>query len=166
MPESWLSRATRNRETGLYASAVDRKGNVLNPGDRVRINTYPRGTAEGIVVVSPTAYEGDLPALAVDVDGRLYSMSAKSTLRLSPTSNRNRAGLRDFMNEKPKDPHYYLVNQRGWIYCVDGRFHLPGLVGSDGGGVMPKTWKTERGAATFAHKLPELVEVRFSQYAP
>jgi hypothetical protein len=62
-----------------YAPAQDRKGHDLKPGDKVRIKTYPRGTAEGVVVISPRAQErlpdgSWAPALAVDCDGTTYGM--------------------------------------------------------------------------------------------
>lgn len=72
-----------------YAPSEDRKGRDLHPGDRVRIKLYPRGTAEGVVAISPRVQErlpdgSYLPALVVDVDGTLFGMPPpKGVLRLS-----------------------------------------------------------------------------------
>jgi len=71
-----------------YAPTEDRKGRAIHPGDRVRIKTYPKGTAEGIVVISSrrmtVGLDGSvLPALSVDVEGTLYTpMSSKGILKL------------------------------------------------------------------------------------
>lgn len=72
-----------------YAPSEDRKGRDLHPGDRVRLKLHPRGTAEGVVVISPRVQQrlpdgSYLPALAVDVNGRLFGIpSSKSVLKLS-----------------------------------------------------------------------------------
>lgn len=68
---------------GAHAPYEDRKGHTIRPGDRVRIKLHPRGTAEGVVVVSPRGQvvmpDGTtLPALVVDVDGRTYGMPSPS----------------------------------------------------------------------------------------
>jgi protein involved in polysaccharide export with SLBB domain len=71
-----------------YAPQQDRKGRDLHPGDRVRVKAYPRGTLEGIIVVSPRArvvlLDGSTaPALVVDVEGTLFSLpSPKGVLKL------------------------------------------------------------------------------------
>lgn len=71
-----------------YAPQEDRKGRPLQPGDRVRIKTYPRGSAEGIVAISSRARVvlaggATAPALVVDVDGTLYGMpSPKGVLKI------------------------------------------------------------------------------------
>jgi len=62
-----------------YGPSEDRKGVSLHPGDRVRFKLYPRGTAEGIVVVSRRVRQvmpdgSTLPALAIDWDGEPYGM--------------------------------------------------------------------------------------------
>lgn len=62
-----------------YAPAQDRKGHDLRPGDRVRFKLYPRGTAEGVVVISPRTLEvlpggKTAPALAIEADGKTYGM--------------------------------------------------------------------------------------------
>lgn len=73
-----------------FAPAEDRKGRPLNPGDKVRFKTYPRGDAEGVVIVSLRAMEvmpdgSTLPALAIEVEGgRSYGMpSPKGVLKLA-----------------------------------------------------------------------------------
>jgi hypothetical protein len=72
-----------------YAPAADRNGKDLHPGDFVRFKTYPKGTAEGVVVVSNRAREvmpdgSTLPALVIMTDdGILYSLHSKGTLKLS-----------------------------------------------------------------------------------
>ena len=74
-----------------YAPAEDRKGHPLQPGDKVRIKLYPKGTAEGVVAVSKHSRQvmpdgSTLPALVVEVDGRPYGMpSSKGVLKLSST---------------------------------------------------------------------------------
>lgn len=73
-----------------------------------------------------------------------------------------RSSLREFMSQVPSDPHYYLVDGRGWIYCDDGAFHPPSLVGTDGGGSKAKRWKTEKGAEMAAKKLPAAAGIRFT----
>jgi hypothetical protein len=70
-----------------YAPATDRKGQSLVPGDKVRIKLYPRGTAEGVVVVSSRAQQrladgSYLPALVVDVGGTTYPLLSKGALKL------------------------------------------------------------------------------------
>lgn len=71
-----------------YALTKDRKGVTLHPGDRVRVKTYPRGTAEGIVVVSLRAMEvlpdgTSAPALSMQTaEGTLYPLYEKGTLKL------------------------------------------------------------------------------------
>jgi hypothetical protein len=62
-----------------YAPAQDRNGRDLHPGDAVRFKLYPRGTATGIVTISERAMQvlpdgTTAPALAIDADGRVYSM--------------------------------------------------------------------------------------------
>jgi hypothetical protein len=62
-----------------YAPSKDRKGRDLHPGDRVRFKLYPRGTAEGVVVISKRTQEvlpdgSSAPALAIDSDGTPYGM--------------------------------------------------------------------------------------------
>ena len=71
-----------------YAPCQDRNGRDLHPGDRVRFKTYPRGTAEGVVVISKRGLEvlpdgSTAPALAIDSDGTLYGMpSSKGVLKV------------------------------------------------------------------------------------
>lgn len=70
-----------------YAPETDRRGRDLRPGDRVRFKLYPRGTAEGVVVVSQRARlvmpDGStLPALAIESDGTVYDLSSRGTTRL------------------------------------------------------------------------------------
>ena len=71
-----------------YAPAKDRKGHDLHPGDRVRFKLYPRGTAEGVVVISQRTLEvlpggSTAPALAIESDGRAYGMPPpKGVLKL------------------------------------------------------------------------------------
>lgn len=63
-----------------YAPAQDRKGHDLHPGDKVRFKMYPKGTAEGVVVISKHGLEvlpdrTTAPALAIEVEGgRTYGM--------------------------------------------------------------------------------------------
>lgn len=72
-----------------YAPAEDRKGQNLSPGDYVRFKLYPRGTAEGVVVISKRTREvlpdgSSAPALAIDSDGTLYGMPPpKGVLKIS-----------------------------------------------------------------------------------
>lgn len=72
-----------------YAPTTDRKGCELHPGDRVRFKLYPRGTAEGVVVVSKRSLvvmpAGTLPALSIQTDdGTLYGLIERGTLKLNP----------------------------------------------------------------------------------
>lgn len=66
----------------------DRKGRQLHPGDRVRVKTYPKGTVEGVLVVSDrtlVVVKGKTyPALVVKADnGTLYSnYSEKAILKI------------------------------------------------------------------------------------
>lgn len=73
-----------------FAPAEDRKGRTLEPGDKVRFKTYPRGEAEGIVVVSSRSMQvmpdgSTLPALAIEVEGgRTFGMpSSKGVLKIT-----------------------------------------------------------------------------------
>ena len=77
----------RVHTSSAYAPATDRRGRLLQPGDRVRFKTYPRGTAEGIVAISPRKQErlpdGTwLPALVIDVDGTTYELISKGCTKL------------------------------------------------------------------------------------
>ena len=71
-----------------YAPETDRRGRDLRPGDRVRFKLYPRGIAEGRVVVSPRVRVvmpdgGTLPALAIETDdGTRYDLSSRGTTKL------------------------------------------------------------------------------------
>jgi len=72
-----------------YEAITDRKGNLLHPGDRVRIKLYPRGTLEGTVTVNPRVRvvrsDGSTTrALSVkdEVDGTLYELKSKGALKL------------------------------------------------------------------------------------
>lgn len=71
-----------------YAPSQDRKGRDLHPGDRVRFKLYPRGTGEGVVVISPRVREvlpdgSTAPGLVIDSDGTLYGMPPpKGVLKL------------------------------------------------------------------------------------
>lgn len=71
-----------------FAPAKDRKGRDLQPGDRVRFKTYPRGNAEGVVIISKRTLEvlpdgKTAPALAIDSDGTVYGMPPpKGVLKL------------------------------------------------------------------------------------
>jgi len=74
-----------------FAPAEDRKGRALEPGDKVRFKTYPRGEAEGVVIVSSRSMQvmpdgSTLPALAIEVEGgRTFGMpSSKGVLKLTP----------------------------------------------------------------------------------
>lgn len=75
-----------------YAPAKDRKGQDLQPGDRVRFKLHPRGTAEGVVVISKRSLEvlpdgTTAPALAIDSDGRTFGMPPpKGLLKLGSRS--------------------------------------------------------------------------------
>lgn len=75
----------------LYAPSQDRNGHPLHPGDRVRFKTYPRGTAEGVVVVSPHRLEvlpdgKTAPALAIDSEGTVFGMPPpRGVLKLRTT---------------------------------------------------------------------------------
>jgi hypothetical protein len=62
-----------------YAPSKDRNGRDLHPGDRVRFKTYPKGSAEGVVVISKRTLEvlpdgKTAPALAIESDGTTYGM--------------------------------------------------------------------------------------------
>lgn len=82
-----------------------------------------------------------------------------------------RSSLRAFMSAREEDPHFYLVDARGRILGADGRMHIAGLVGSDGGGVRAARWKTSAGAERAAAKenasLPpeRHLSVRFAQHS-
>lgn len=71
-----------------YAPATDRKGCELHPGDRVRFKLYPRGSAEGVVVISAHALvvlpdRSTAPALAIESEGRIFGMPGpKAVLRI------------------------------------------------------------------------------------
>lgn len=71
-----------------YAPSTDRKGRDLHPGDRVRFKTYPRGQAEGVVVINKRTREvlpdgSSAPALSIESEGRIYSMPpSKGVLKL------------------------------------------------------------------------------------
>jgi len=71
-----------------YAPTKDRNGRDIRPGDRVRFKLYPRGTAEGVVVVSKRTLEvmpdgSSAPALAIDSDGTLFGMPpSKGVLKI------------------------------------------------------------------------------------
>jgi len=74
-----------------FAPETDRRGRDLQPGDRVRFKLYPRGTAEGRIVVSPRVRvvmpDGStLPALAIEMDDRaIYGLSSRGTTKISET---------------------------------------------------------------------------------
>lgn len=76
------------RQASTFAPETDRKGRPLQPGDRVRFKTYPRGTSEGVVKVSPRkqARQPDgtwLPALIIETeDGITYDLISKGTTKL------------------------------------------------------------------------------------
>lgn len=70
-----------------YAPEQDRRGRDLHPGDRVRFKLYPRGTAEGVVVVSARVRlvlsDGrTAPALAIESDGVVYALSNGGVTKL------------------------------------------------------------------------------------
>jgi len=70
-----------------YAPTMDRKGRPLQPGDRVRFKTYPRGVREGVVVISPRQQQrlpdGTWqPALVIDSEGTVYPLNSKGTTKL------------------------------------------------------------------------------------
>src|SRR5262249_7372629 len=78
--------------TPEYAPARDRNDRELHPGDSVRFKLYPRGTATGVVVISERARQvlpdgSTLPALAIDSDGRVYSMPPPKGVTKLMTSN-------------------------------------------------------------------------------
>jgi hypothetical protein len=76
-----------------YAPSHDRNGHELHPGDKVRFKTYPRGTAEGVVVISKRFHEvlpdgKTAPALAIDSDGTTYNMPPpKGVLKIGASLN-------------------------------------------------------------------------------
>jgi hypothetical protein len=82
-----------------YAPVKDRKGREVHPGDRVRFKIYPRGTAEGVVTISPRTMEvmpdgSTLPALAIELEGRLSGMpSSKGLLKISYSYDRRYGDL-------------------------------------------------------------------------
>lgn len=62
-----------------YAPSEDRNGKPLQPGDKVRIKTYPIGTQEGIIEISSVTLQrlpdGTwAPALSVNCNGTLYGL--------------------------------------------------------------------------------------------
>ena len=71
-----------------YAPAKDRKGRELHPGDRVRFKRYPRGTGEGVVIVSERTLEvmpdgSMMPSLGIETDdGTRYALYEKGVLKL------------------------------------------------------------------------------------
>jgi len=74
-------------ELVAYAPEEDRNGRSLRPGDRVRFKLYPRGTAEGVVVISKRTMQvlpngEQAPALAIESDGTVYDLYGKGTLKL------------------------------------------------------------------------------------
>lgn len=76
-----------NDRPPTYAPIEDRKGRPLHPGDKVRFKLYPRGTAEGVVVISPRELQvmpdgSMLPALAIESDGVLYALYSGGVLKL------------------------------------------------------------------------------------
>jgi hypothetical protein len=83
------SESSKASSSNDYATITDRKGVQLHPGDRVRIKRYPRGTVEGVVVVSPRTLvvlpDGSTKrALSVkdEVDGTIYELKSKGALKL------------------------------------------------------------------------------------
>lgn len=73
--------------------------------------------------------------------------------------------LRDFMNQKTRNPHYYVVDERGYVFCTDNNFHPNSLVGD--AGYTSKKWKTERGAKNFADGFTtKKMSVQFSEFDP
>lgn len=73
----------------VYAPMNDRKGDPIRPGDRVRAKTYPRGTVEGAIMISPREREvmrdgSTRPSLVMIADdGTIYgSLSSNGVLKL------------------------------------------------------------------------------------
>lgn len=91
--ENW--RPGRAEETPTHAPETDRRGQDLHPGDRVRFKLYPRGTAEGVIVVSPRARvvmpdRSTRPALAIQTDdGTIYNLSSGGTTKLGARATEN-----------------------------------------------------------------------------
>lgn len=88
----------------LFAPETDRKGRDLKPGDRVRIKTYPRGTAEGVVAISARGQQrlpdGTwAPALVVDVGGTTYPLISKGTIKLASTNMNKIANTTELQTE-------------------------------------------------------------------
>jgi len=73
-----------------HAPEQDGRGRDLRPGDRVRFKLYPRGTAEGSVVVSHRSLVVmpgglTLPALAIETDdGRIYALHSRGVTKIRP----------------------------------------------------------------------------------
>lgn len=75
------------------------------------------------------------------------------------------SSFREMMNQKVRNPHYYLVDERGWVYCDNNTLQPNGLVGL--GGYVSRKWKTQRGAEKFAAGfVARRFTVRFSEYDP
>lgn len=73
--------------------------------------------------------------------------------------------LRDFMNQRRRNPHYYLEDERGWVYCTNNTLQPNTLVGD--GGYTSRKWKTERGAQSFADGFTHRkFTVKFSEFDP
>jgi hypothetical protein len=73
----------------LVATATDKSGNALLPGDKVSFKTYPRGTARGEIIISEKTLEvmqdGTLAkSLAIKSEsGAIYPLYTKGVRKLS-----------------------------------------------------------------------------------
>jgi len=77
-----------------------------------------------------------------------------------------RSSLRAFMNQRAKDPHFYVVDERGWIAVIEGdTLQPPFSVGSDAGGYRARRWKTVRGAEAFARASSRPLFIRFAEHS-
>ena len=87
-----------------YAPEKDKKGNNLKPGDKVSFKTYPKGTARGIVGISPkakTKHQGEwVPTLVIQAHGTTYPLNSKGVLKL----NESKIGNYYVYRTKKKDP--------------------------------------------------------------
>lgn len=91
-----------------YAPATDRKGRDLRPGDKVRFKLYPRGSGEGVVVISKRTQvvmpDGSaLPALSIDVDGTLFGMPPpKGVLKIGSAFTPMPPDLQSWLDDKAR----------------------------------------------------------------
>lgn len=66
---------------------------------------------------------------------------------------------------RERDPHFYVVDERGNILTTTNGLQPAMMVGSDAGGYPAKRWKTERGAEAFVKGSSRPLFVRFAEHS-